>query len=55
MNHRDLINWVALSELLSGEKRVIRSNRKNKKYSKEIESLENHLKIWAKENKIEIK
>jgi hypothetical protein len=55
MECRNLVNWVALSELLSGEKRVIRSNRVNKKYSKKISSLEKHLKDWAKENDITVK
>lgn len=55
MDYKNLVNWIGLSEILSGEKRAIRAGRKNKKYSKQIESLEKHLLAWAKENDITIK
>lgn len=55
MDLKKIINWGAISVLLTGNTRVIRANRDIKKYSKEIESLKKYLGEWAKENNIEIK
>ncbi|HEY6143728.1 MAG TPA: hypothetical protein VIV55_09990 [Flavobacterium sp.] len=55
MDFNKLINWRGISALLTGDSLIIRANRDNKKYSKEIKSLEKHLQAWAKENKIQEK
>lgn len=55
MELNKLINWCGLSEILTGNSNTVRANRKNKKFSKEINSLEEHLIAWAKENNIKTK
>jgi hypothetical protein len=55
MDFNKLINWRGLSTLLTGDSLIIRANRDNKKHSKEIKSLEKHIKAWMKENNIQEK
>lgn len=48
-----LINWRGLSNIIVGDNSTIRSGRKPRKFKKQIEALEAHIKAWADENKIE--
>jgi hypothetical protein len=47
MKSEDLINFGALSEMLTGRKDVIRKNRVQKKYSKRVEELKVLIQYWV--------
>ena len=46
MKSNDLINFGALSELLTGRKDVIRKNRVQKKYKERVSELETLIQYW---------
>jgi len=43
---KELINYSALSKMLTGNRNSIRSNWKIKKHAKKVERLENLIKDW---------
>jgi hypothetical protein len=49
-----IINWNALSMVVTGKPNVIRSNRKNTKHSNLTQSLMEHIEQWASKNKVQL-